>query len=375
MNWTLQSTERRNQTCPQTARDRTMKGNRFSLSPSIFTLALSFALFVSACFWWVWWQNGRFDVTTDNAYLRGDITSLASKVAGYVIDVLVDDNQRVQAGEILFRIDDRDYRARLAQAEANIAAAKAALTNIEAERSLQQAAILQAEAQLSSATAGQTLARLNFDRYASLARTQTASQAQLEQSQATRDQANAATAAADAALTAANKKLEVLAAQKLSAEAALAQAKATRDLAQIDLDNTVVKAPISGVIGNRQIRVGRFLTIGTPVVDIVPVDNVWLVANFKEVQLEHIKGGQRAVISIDGYPDVELKGTVASLAPGTGAAFSLLPADNATGNFVRVVQRVPIKITLDNNPLSGRLVPGLSARVTVRIAGAKGNEP
>ena len=331
---------------------------------------LTIALCVSG---WNWWLGGRFAEATDNAYLRSDITSLASKVAGYTVEVLVDDNQQVKPGDVLFRIDDRDYKARLAQTDANIAAAKAALANLDAERSLQEAAIVQAEAQLASAVAAQTLAQLKFERYSSLASTHTASNAQLEQAAANRDQANAAVDGAKAALEAANKKLNVLAAHREAAEATLKQVEAARELAQIDLDETVVRAPVGGVVGNRQVRVGRFVVTGTSLLDIVPVDNIWLVANFKEVQLEHIKSGQPARIWIDGYPDVEIKGTVASLAPGTGAAFSLIPSDNATGNFVRVVQRVPVKITLDENPLPGRLVPGLSARVSVHTAAPGGD--
>ncbi|MDI7864910.1 HlyD family secretion protein [Rhizobiaceae bacterium n13] len=321
---------------------------------------------------WTWWQTGRFEEATDNAYLRADITSLAPKVAGYVVEVGVEDNQQVKAGDVLFRIDDRDYKARLAQAEANIVAAEAALANLAAERGLQRAAIEQSKAQLDSAVAAQTLARLNFERYTSLTKARTASRAQFEQSEASRDQSVAAVSAAKAALQAATKKLDVLAAQEESAKAALAQTKAARDLAQLDLDNTVVKAPVDGVVGNRQVRVGRFVTTGASLLDIVPVDDIWIVANFKEVQLERIKSGQPARIQVDGYPDLEIRGTVASLAPGTGSAFSLIPSDNATGNFVRVVQRVPVKIILDENPMAGRLVPGLSARVAVRIAGSEG---
>ena len=149
----------------------------------------------------------------------------------------------------------------------------------------------------------------------------------------------------------------------------MAQAQAARDLAEIDLDSTVVRAPVDGVVGNRQIRIGRLVAPGTSLLDIVPVDDVWLVANFKETQLQHIRPGQRARITIDGYPDETLNGVVDSFSPGSGSAFSLLPADNATGNFVRVVQRVPIKIRFANNPLPGRLVPGLSARVAIDLEG------
>lgn len=322
-----------------------------------------------------WWESGRFEEATDNAYLRADITSLAPKVAGYVVEVCVGDDQKVRAGEVLFRIDDRDYKARLAQANANVAAAKAALANLDAERGLQQAAIVQATAQLASATAGQTQARLHFERYRSLLHSGAASGAQYEQAEANKDQANAAVDGGKAALEAANKKLNVLAAQKEAAEAALKQAEAARDLAQIDLDNTVVRAPVGGVIGNRQVRQGRFVTMGASLLDIVPDDNIWVVANFKEVQLEHIKSGQPARILIDGYPNAEIRGTVSSLAHGTGAAFSLIPSDNATGNFVRIVQRVPVKITLDENPLAGRLVPGLSARVAIRTMASEETAP
>ena len=147
----------------------------------------------------------------------------------------------------------------------------------------------------------------------------------------------------------------------------MAHAQAARDLAQIDLDDTVVRAPVDGVIGNRQVRIGRLVAPGTPLLDIVPVNDVWLVANFKETQVEHIRLGQRVRITVDGYPNETLEGVVDSFAPGSGSAFSMLPADNATGNFVRVVQRVPVKIRFASNPLPGRLVPGLSARVEIDL--------
>ncbi|GLQ06762.1 HlyD family secretion protein [Sneathiella chinensis] len=317
---------------------------------------------------WHWWQSGRFEQATDNAYFQSDITSLASKISGYIVEVAVQDNQSVQSGDILFRIDDRDYKARLSKAEANVSAAMAALTNIDAERGLQDAIILQAEAKLASAHAARNLAQQNFERYQSLARTKAASKAQFDKAKATRDQADAAVKAAREALNATRKKLQVLAAMQEAADATLKQAKASRELARLDLDNTIVRAPVSGIVGNRQLRVGRLVAPGTSLLDIVPTDPIWVIANFKEVQLEHIQAGQEARIQVDGYPELELNGTVASLSPGTGSAFSLIPADNATGNFVRVVQRVPVKIQLAENPLPGRLVPGLSARVTIKIA-------
>jgi len=194
-------------------------------------------------------------------------------------------------------------------------------------------------------------------------RSNVVSQAEIDESDAARERAEAGIAAAAATLEAQQSRIAVLATQRGAAVASVAQAQAARDLAQIDLDNTVVRAPVAGVIGNRQVRVGRLVAPGAALLDIVPVADVWIVANFKETQLVNIRPGQRARIAVDGYPDQILDGVVDSLAPGSGSAFSLLPADNATGNFVRVVQRVPIKIRFAANPLQGRLVPGLSARV------------
>ncbi|MDK1491567.1 HlyD family secretion protein [Sinorhizobium sp. 7-81] len=313
------------------------------------------------------WAQARSsgEISTDNAYVRGDVTSLAPKIAGYVTAVEVEDNQAVRAGDILFRIDDRDYRARLAQAVANVEAAQARLTNVDAETELQHALVRQAAAQRRSAVAEMNLAIKAYDRRRELIRSNTISQAHVDESDAARSRAEAGVAAASATVEAQQQRIAVLAAQREAAVAAVAQAQAARDLAQIDLDSTVVRAPVGGVVGNRQVRIGRLVAPGVSLLDIVPVNSVWVVANFKETQLEHIRSGQRVRITIDGYPNDRLEGVVDSFAPGSGSAFSLLPADNATGNFVRVVQRVPVKIRFASNPLPGRLVPGLSARVEI----------
>jgi membrane fusion protein (multidrug efflux system) len=311
------------------------------------------------------WANSGGSTATDNAYVRGDVTSIAPKVGGYVRTVEVKDNQAVHAGDILFLIDDRDYRARLAQAVANVEAAKARLTNVDAETQLQQALIRQAEAQKRSAWADLDLAVKASDRRHELIQSRTVSQAQVDESDAALAKAKAGVAAAGATVEAQKKHMTVLAAQREAAVAGVAQAQAARDLAQIDLDDTVVRAPVNGVVGNRQVRVGRLVAPGAALLDIVPANDVWVVANFKETQIEHIRPGQRVHVTVDAYPAETFDGEVDSFAPGSGAAFSLLPADNATGNFVRVVQRVPVKIRLIGNPLPGRLVPGLSARVEV----------
>jgi membrane fusion protein, multidrug efflux system len=312
------------------------------------------------------WVYARSNQTfTDNAYIRGDMTSLAPKVAGYVTAVEVQDNQTVRAGDVLFRIDDRDYQARLAQAVANVEAAQARLANVDAETQLQHALIRQAEAQRLASVAEMNLARKASDRRRELIRTNAVSQAQVDESDAALSRTEAGVSAASATVEAQRQRIAVLASQHEAAVAAVAQAEAARDLAQIDLDNTVVHAPIDGVVGNRQVRIGRLVAPGTPLLDIVPVGDVWVVANFKETQIEHIRPGQRARITVDGYPHRTIEGIVDSFAPGSGSAFAMLPADNATGNFIRVVQRVPVKIRFTSNPLPGRVVPGLSARVEI----------
>ncbi|MGF6177774.1 HlyD family secretion protein [Ensifer sp. 4252] len=313
------------------------------------------------------WARPSGEASTDNGYVRGDVTSLAAKVGGYVTAVEVDDNETVTAGQVLFRIDDRDYRARLAQAVANVDDAEARLTNVDAETELQHALIRQAEAQRRSAVAEMDLASKAYDRRRELIRSNTVSQAHVDESDTARSRAEAGVAAASATVEAQQHRLTVFAAQREAAVAAVAQAEAAHDLAQIDLDDTVVRAPVAGVIGNRQVRVGRLVAPGNALLDIVPVAGVWIVANFKETQLEDIHPGQRVRITIDGYRNEKLEGVVDSFAPGSGSAFSLLPTDNATGNFVRVVQRVPVKIRLVGNPLLGRLVPGLSARVAIDL--------
>lgn len=308
------------------------------------------------------------NTSTDNAYVRGEVTSLAPKVAGYITAVEVEDNQAVNAGDVLFRIDDRDFRARLAQAAANVEAAQARLTSVDAEIQLQHALIRQAEAQRSANLAEMTLATRASERRRRLVDVGFVSRAQLDESDAARSKAEAGVSAASAMVGAQRQRTAVLATQRTAAVAAIEQAQAARHLAQIDLENTVVRAPVGGVVGNRQVRVGRLVAPGASLLDIVPMNNLWVVANFKETQLERFRPGQRASITIDGLPDQVFEGVVDSFAPASGSTFSLLPSDNATGNFIRVVQRVPVKIRFASAPLPRQLAPGLSARV--RIVGA-----
>ncbi|RYF18311.1 MAG: HlyD family secretion protein [Comamonadaceae bacterium] len=313
---------------------------------------------------WVAARSGS-EAATDNAYVRGEVTSLAPKVGGYVTAVEVQDNQAVRAGDVLFRIDDRDFRARLVQAAANVEAARARLASADAEMGLQQALIRQAEAQRLSNVAEMGLAAKALARRRELVDVGFVSRAQLDESDAARAKAEAGVSAASALVGAQQQRTAVLATQRAAAAASLEQAQAALRLAQIDLENTVIKAPVSGIVGNRQVRVGRLVAPGASLLDIVPVHDVWVVANFKETQLGHVRPGQRATITIDGLPDQVFEGIVDSFAPASGSTFSLLPSDNATGNFVRVVQRIPVKIRFAGSPLPRQLVPGLSARVKI----------
>lgn len=321
---------------------------------------------LTAAFVWALTGFGATEAT-DNAYTHGDITSVAPRVSGYVTQVLVTDNEAVEQGDVLFRIDDAEYRARLAQAVSDVEAAEARLRTIDAERALQATLIRQAEAQRRYASAEHALAARTNERRQELSRRGFASRAALDESEAAQTRAAESLSAASAALSAQRARIGVLATSRETAIAALAQAQAARDLALLDLDNTIVRAPISGVVGNRHVRVGRFVSPAASLLDIVPLDDLWVVANFKETQLSRMRPGQHVRIRVDGYPGQSFAGIVDSFAPGSGATFSLLPADNASGNFVRVVQRVPVKIRFVAGSSPPRLVPGLSARVRVHL--------
>ena len=327
----------------------------------IITLALSvFVLWGIVSWAWVFRS-----ISTDNAYIQADITSIAPKVAGYITEVPVEDNSAVKAGDLLFAIDTRDYEARAQQASANVRVAESTVANVEAAIILQQSVISQAEAQVAVATAVHKRAVQEHTRQSALRREKATTEQIFDNAVCDKAQAEATLRGAQASLNVQTKQLGVLAAQLSSARAGLVQAEANLSLALLDLEHCRICAPVDGVVGNRKARVGRYVTPGMLLLDLVPTKNVWVVANFKETQLERLRAGQQVEILADGYPQTLLTGVIDSLAPGSGSAFSLIPPDNATGNFVRVVQRVPVKILINSNPLQGRLVPGLSVRVTV----------
>jgi membrane fusion protein, multidrug efflux system len=326
------------------------------------------SLLCAAVIWfaWFWWTEGRFIETTDDAYVGGDITTLSSKIAGFIEKVSVIDNQPVQAGDLLVKLDDRDYRAQLARAQASVTAQIAALANLDASRRLQQSMIDQAEADIAATAAELVRARYDFDRYRTLSNDKFAPLQRFQQADADHEKALAADRKARAALEAAKRRLDVIDTQKEQVRAALDQAMAERDLATLSLAYTEIRAPIDGVVGNRNARAGAYATVGVQLLAIVPARGLWVDANFKESQLAGMREGQLAGIVADVLPGVRFKGHVGSLAPATGAEFSVIPPENATGNFTKIVQRVPVRILLEDDASElGKLRPGLSVVVQV----------
>ncbi len=332
--------------------------------------ALGFAFVVlvalGAATGWYWWTAWRFQQSTDDAYVQSDITVISPKVEGYIKEVRVEENQRVAAGQVLIVVDDRDFAAKTAQAEAAVATQEAIVATYASRLGSQQAMIEQAAATVQSAEADLNRARLDYKRYTSLVTSDFASRQRFETADADSRKAEAALGKARAALVAEQSQLAVLGSQKREEEARLLQARAGQQLAKNDLDNTVVRAPVGGIAGNRAGRVGQYVKPGTQLLSLVPLPNVYITANFKETQLTHMRPGQSAEISVDAYPDQPLTGRIESFAPASGAQFSLLPPDNATGNFTKIVQRVPVRIALPaEGPLARLLRPGLSVTVTV----------
>lgn len=327
------------------------------LQISLLTLAVVGAL-AYACHWWL---NGRFIENTDDAYVGADVTVISAKVPGYITEVAVQDNQFVKAGDLLARIDVRDYRAALAKADGAVAAQQASLVNLDANGQLQQAIINQAKAQLDATDAETQRASDDHTRYQNLVRTQAVSVESAQRVDATWKTARANRARADAGLLAARRQLDVIDSQRGQARAALQQAQAEHDQAQLNIGYTELRAPIDGYVGNRRARLGAYAATGSQLISVVPAQGLWIDANFKEDQLARMQVGQGVSVRADILPDRQFHGHIESLAPATGAQFSVLPAENATGNFTKIVQRVPVRVRLDSRDAAfGALRPGLS---------------
>jgi membrane fusion protein (multidrug efflux system) len=331
-----------------------------------FAGAAILALLAAAVYGVNWLTTGQYIESTDDAYVGGDVTDLAPKVNGIISQIAVTDNQQVHAGDLLVKLDDRDYRAALAKAQAAVAGAKAAVANLDATRVLQLSLINEAQATLASANAQTVLARSNQSRYRSLAASAAGSLQDSQTANANYAQAAAGVEKSQAALQAAQAQLAVIDTQKQQAQATLAGALADESTAQLNLGYTEIRAPIDGVIGNRSAHLGAYATIGAQLVSIVPSNGLWVDANFKEDQLARMHQGEAVDIVADVAPGIKIRGHVASLAPATGAIFSILPAENATGNFTKIVQRVPVRILLDGDAAAlGLLRPGLSVTASV----------
>jgi membrane fusion protein, multidrug efflux system len=318
-----------------------------------------------------WWTTGRFVQSTNDAYFRADQVVVAPKVQGYVTEVLVADNQPVKAGQPLVRIDARSYTASLAQAQATVDARQADVAAAEAQAQQQLATVDQAQAQLASARTGAAFAAGEVERYRPLVASGADTAERLQQLISTRDQ-NRQTAAADAAaLAAAQRQVVTLKAQIGQAQAQLEAARANADQVRLNLQDTVVVSSTDGKVGDRAVRVGQYVAPGARLMTIVPVQALYLVANFKETQIGRMRPGQPVRIRVDALPGADVHGVVDSFAPGTGAEFALLPPENATGNFTKIVQRVPVRIRVLAGPEARRvLTPGLSATVAVDTRGA-----
>ncbi|WP_233842575.1 HlyD family secretion protein [Dyella sp. 2HG41-7] len=338
--------------------------------------AMGVALLVGVVYGVHWWTAGRFIEDTDDAYVGGDITVIGPKVSGYITALNVTDNQRVHAGDLLVKIDDRDYRAALAKADGAIAAQEALLSNLDATEQLQQAVINEAKASIHAASAEATRAHDDEVRYRELAGRAAVSVESAQRADAEDKTARANTDKAQAAWIAAQRQLNVIASQKQQARAALAQAKAERDLAALNVGYTELRAPVDGVIGNRRARVGAYAAAGTQLLSVVPAHGLWVDANFKEDQLARMQPGQAVEIRADVLPGRVFHGHVTSLAPATGAEFSVLPPENATGNFTKIVQRVPVRVALDKkDDALGLLRPGLSVVADINTRAAGGSAP
>jgi membrane fusion protein, multidrug efflux system len=313
-----------------------------------------------------WWTQGRYLITTDDAYVGAKNATLSPKVSGYIAEVAVEDNAEVAAGNVVARIDDGDYRLAVQNARDQIGVQQATVDRLGRQTTAQIAAVDQAKAQLASAKAGATRAQLELKRQQDLATRQINSRQALEQAEANAEQAVASVQAADAAIAAASANVDVLKAQQEEARRTLQQYQTALAKTERDLSFTVIKAPFDGVIGNRAVQVGDYVQPTQRLASLVPMDAVYIDANFKETQLAGLKPGQPVRISVDALPGRTLEGRVASLAPASGSVFSLLPPDNATGNFTKIVQRLPVRILVPAEVAEQSVLrPGMSVIVSV----------
>jgi membrane fusion protein (multidrug efflux system) len=329
-------------------------------------VAVAVVFILLATLRWDGWIGGMAVQSTNDAYIRAQTTRLSSRVAGAVKAVAVDDFQHVKAGDLLIQIDPADYEAQVAQAEAGVVGAQAALDNLANQVELQYATIAQAEAQRASSLAVEVEAQQEQERQQSLTQTEAGTRQKFEQAIAGYAKAQADVKANAAVIAAQRHQLDVLAGTKKQRAADLLGARAALEAARLRLGYTTIRAPFDGVVGERQVQPDDYVNIGSSLISVVPLPDVYVIANYKETQLTRVVPGQPVQVIVDTFRDQPLRGRVERISPASGSQFALLPPDNATGNFTKVVQRVPVRIAFDKDqPLLARLLPGMS--VTARI--------
>nr|WP_245422003.1 HlyD family secretion protein [Alsobacter soli] len=332
----------------------------------VLTALLLAAIGGGGWFGYGWWTHGRFVVSTDDAYVKADVTTLAAKVAGYVTAVPFANNASVKAGDVIARIDDGDYKLAVEAAKGKVETQQATIERLGRTIEAQTATLGQARAQQAAAEAEQTRAAADFARAQALAASDFGSKQRLDQARADRDRAVASVESAKAAIASAEAGVSVAKAQQGEARRQLDELRTALAKAERDLSFTVITAPVDGVIGNRAVEVGNYVQPGTRLAALVPLGSVYVEANFKETQLARIQPGQKVEVEVDALPGHTLEGRVESFAPGSGSIFSLLPPENATGNFTKIVQRVPVRIAVPEDiARQGLLRPGLSVVANV----------
>jgi membrane fusion protein, multidrug efflux system len=342
-----------------------LRPSRQAVKRAALALVLTLGVAGAADFGYGYLTTGRYLESTDDAYVKADSTIVSPRVSGYLAEVLVGDNQPVTSGQLLARIDDRDFRIALDQAHADVAAAEATVRNLDAQIALQHPVIEQETADIAAAEANLQFAREEQSRYDGLMKSGSGTVQRAQQTDAALREKVAQLQHGKSGLLAAQKKVDVLTSDRAKAVAQLDHARAVDQQMALNLSYTRIIAPVDGTVGARSLRVGQFVQAGTQLMAVVPLDAVYVVANFKETQLTHVRNGQPVELTIDSFHGTRLRGYVDSLSPASGLEFALLPPDNATGNFTKIVQRVPVKIVLDDRSLTGLLRPGMSAEPTI----------
>ena len=369
----MTETQRTPSASPETnaAAERWTKRWLFPLLRVLLLVFAAWLVWYTAGHWDRWTGAARFE-STDDAFVSGDVTPLSARVSGNITEMPVNDFQLVRKGDLLAVIDPSDYQAQLDLAKANLAAAEATLANLANQRIVQQSLVQQAEATIDATEADVLRYQLEDKRQRDLLRTGIAGTQQLvEQADDNSKRAIAQRRLNEAQLDQQKAALAAIDIQEKQLKAQIKAAEAQVALASDNLRYTRILSPADGLVGQRQVRLGQFVNVGTQVIAVVPLPNIWVIANYKETQMTDVRLGQPARISVDAFPDLKLTGHVDSWSPGTGSTFALLPPDNATGNFTKVVQRVPVKIVLDQNELLGSLVrPGMSVEATIDTGAA-----